>query len=88
MYRIHWRKAVSRKLLAASAKEESTLLTDILNAMSKVESLLHNEPEFVGESRDADERLLIVEPISVIYKIDYRRRIVHVIRAKVRHTKS
>ena len=34
-----------------------------LDAMSKVESLLHNEPEFVGESRDADERLLIVEPL-------------------------
>ena len=88
MYRIHWRKAVSRKLLAASAKAESSPLTDILNAMSEVESLLHNEPEFVGESRNVDERLLIVEPLSVIYKIDHRRRIVHVLRAKVRPTKS
>jgi hypothetical protein len=85
MYRIRWRKAVSRKLLAASAKAESTPLTDILAAMSKIESMLHNEPEFVGESRDAEERLLIVGPLSVIYKIDYRKRVVHVVRAKVRN---
>jgi hypothetical protein len=56
--------------------------------MSKIESLLHNEPEFVGESRSGEERVLIVEPLSVIYKIDYRRRTVHVLRAKVRHPKS
>jgi hypothetical protein len=79
---------VSRKLLAASAKAESAPLTDILAAMSIIESLLQNEPEFVGESRDAEERLLIVEPITVVYKIDHRRRIVHVRRAKVRRFKS
>jgi hypothetical protein len=87
MYRIQWRRAVSRKLLAASAKAESTPLTEILAAMSNIESQLQNEPEFVGESRDAGERLLIVEPISVIYKIDHLRRVVHVLRAKVRPNK-
>jgi hypothetical protein len=79
MYRIQWRRGVSRKLLNATAKAESAPLTDILAAMSTIESLLHNEPEFVGESRNADERLLIVEPISVVYKIEHRRRIVHVL---------
>lgn len=84
MYRIQWRRGVSRKLLAASAHAESAPLIDILDALSTIESLLHNEPEFVGESRNAVEQLLIVEPISVVYKIDHRRRIVHVLRAKVR----
>ena len=84
MYRIRWRRAVSRKLLAASANAESTQLTDILAAMSNIESLLQNEPEFVGESRDAEERLLIVQPLSVVYKIDHRRRVVHILRVKVR----
>ena len=56
--------------------------------MSRIESLLRNEPEFVGESRQADERLLIVEPLSVIYKINHRKRIVHVLRAKVRRPNS
>lgn len=88
MYRIRWRRAVSRKLLAASAEAESARLTDILAAMSNIESLLQNEPEFVGESRDRDKRLLIVEPLSVVYKIDHRRRIVHVVRARIRRPKS
>ena len=57
MYRIQWRRGVSRKLLEASAKAESDPLTDILGAMSTIESLLHNEPEFVGESRTGEERL-------------------------------
>ena len=76
MYRIRWPKSVSRKLLETSAAADSSLLTAILTAMSDVESLLQNEPEFVGESRDADRRLLIVEPLSVIYRIDPRERIV------------
>ncbi len=88
MFRIRWPKSVDRKLLDATAKADPPLATAILAAISNVESLLQNEPEFVGESRDADERLLIVEPLSVVYEIDHRRRIVHVLRAKVRHTNS
>jgi hypothetical protein len=57
MYRIRWRRAASRKLLAASAKAESAPLTAILRAMADAESLLQNEPKFVGESRNDDERL-------------------------------
>lgn len=88
MYGIRWRRGVSRRLLAACAKAESEKLTDILSAMSTIESLLKNEPEFVGESRNAGERVLIVEPLSVIYRIDHRQRIVHVLRANVRGSKS
>jgi hypothetical protein len=76
------------KLLAASAKAESAPLINILAAMSNIESVLHNEPEFVGESRDAGKRLLIAEPLSIVYKIDHRRRIVHILPVKVRHSKS
>jgi len=86
MFRIRWPKSVSRRLLAESANVDSTLLTAILNAMSDVESLLQNEPEFVGESRDAGKRLLIVEPLSVVYKIDHGRRVVHILRVRVRRS--
>lgn len=88
MFRIRWPKSVNRKLLDATAKADPILATTILAAMSKVESLLQNEPEFVGEARDADERLLIVGPLSVVYQIDHRRRVVHVLRAKVRRPKK
>jgi hypothetical protein len=56
--------------------------------MSDVESLLQNEPEFVGESRASNERLVIIEPLSIVYEIDHRRRIVHVLRVKVRCPKD
>src|SRR4051812_30164763 len=63
MFRIRWPKSVSRKLLAAIAKGDSDLQTAILGAMGDIEWSLRNEPEFVGESRGADEGLLIVEPL-------------------------
>jgi hypothetical protein len=64
------------------------MLTAILHAMANLEFFLCNEPEFVGESREAEERLLIVEPLSVVYKIDHRRRIVHILRVRVRRAQS
>ncbi len=88
MFRIRWPKSVNQKLLEASAKADATELTAILTAMAKVESMLHNEPEFVGESRDADRRFLIVNPLLVTYKIDSRRRVVKVLRVRVQPTKD
>jgi hypothetical protein len=88
MYHIRWRKSVSRKLLDECAKADSFMLTAILDAMADVEFFLRNEPEFVGESREAETRMLIVEPLSVVYKIDHRRRVVRIIRARVRRPKK
>jgi hypothetical protein len=88
MYRIRWPKSVNRKLLDASAKADAPGLSAILIAMSEVESMLQNEPEFVGESRDADKRLLIVDPLFVTYKIDFRRRVVKILRVRIHRTKD
>ena len=88
MFRIRWRKPVSQKLLDECAKADATMLTAILDAMADVEFFLCNEPEFVGESRESEHRLLIVEPLSVLYKIDHRKRVVRILRAKVRRAKS
>lgn len=88
MFRIRWPKSVNRKLLDASAQADAPRLTAILTAMSEVESMLQNEPEFVGESRDADQRLLIVNPLFVTYKIDSRRRVVKILRVRIQPTKD
>ncbi len=88
MYRIRWPKSVNRELLEASAKADAPSLTALLTAMSDVESLLQNEPEFVGESRDAGKRLLIVNPLSVTYKFDPRRRIVKILRVRIHHVEN
>lgn len=84
MFRIRWSKSVNRKLIDALAKADSAHLTAILSAMSEVESMLENEPEFVGESRDADKRLVIVDPLFVIYKINFRSRIVKILRVRIK----
>jgi hypothetical protein len=85
MFQIRWRKSVSRRLLDECSKAEESLLTAILAAMSDVEFFLQNDPEFVGESRDADNRVLIIEPLCVTYKVNHRQRRVVIVRAKVRH---
>jgi hypothetical protein len=79
MYRIRWRKLVSVRLLDECAKANSSLQSDILNAMADVESTLHNEPEFVGESREPGKRFVIVDPLSVVYKVDHRNRTVVIV---------
>jgi len=56
--------------------------------MAKVETLLHDEPEFAGESRDAGKRFVVVEPLSITYKIDHRRRLVFIVGARVHRTKT
>jgi hypothetical protein len=56
--------------------------------MAQIESALCNDPEFVGESRDASKRLLIVGPLSITYKIDQRRRLVYIVGATVHRDKS
>jgi hypothetical protein len=88
MFRIRWPKSVNRKLLDASAKADAPQLTAILSAMSEVEAMLQNEPEFGGESRDAEKRLLIVDPLLITYKIDLRRRIVKIVRVRIRPNRS
>jgi hypothetical protein len=86
MYKLRWRKSVSRMLLDRCARAERPLRDAIFNAMAEVEESLRNEPEFVGESRDDGKRILIVNPLLITYKIDHRNRIVYIVHARVRAT--
>jgi len=83
MYNLRWHKSVSRKLLDRCARAEQSLRDAILDAMGDAENVLRNEPEFVGESRNDDKRVLIVGPLSITYKIDYRNRTVSIVHARV-----
>jgi len=86
MYKLAWRKSVSRKLLDRCARAEQSLRDAILEAMAEVEVILRDEPEFAGESRDEGKRFLIVKPISITYKIDHRSRTMFVIHVRVHRT--
>jgi hypothetical protein len=86
MFALRWRKSVSRELLDRCAQADKTLRDSILQAMDEVEAKLRDQPEFVGESREANRRLLIVAPLSVTYRVDHRKRIVYILAARVHHT--
>jgi len=83
MYKLHWRKSVSRSLLDECARADKLLRDAILEAMAEVEEILHDEPEFAGESRDPGKRFLIVKPLSITYKIDHRSRTVLVVDVRI-----
>lgn len=87
MYKLRWRKSVSRKLLDRCARAPQPLRDAILNAMAEAEEILRNEPEFAGESRDEGRRFVIVNPLSITYRIDRRRRTVFVIHVRIHRMK-
>lgn len=87
MYKLRWRKSVSRKLLDRCARAQQPLRDAILNAMAEAEELLRNEPEFAGESRDEGRRFVIVSPLSITYRIDHRSRTVFVIHVRIHRMK-
>lgn len=86
MYKLRWYKSVSHKLLDRCARAQQPLRDAILDAMGDVETILGNEPEFAGESRDEGKRFLIVGPLLITYKIDHRNRIVSIVHARVHRT--
>ncbi len=49
--------------------------------MTELERLLSTRPGEVGESRDAGERIAVVSPLSVTYRVREGDRVVEVLRA-------
>jgi hypothetical protein len=88
MYKLRWRKSVSRKSLDRCSRAEQSLRDAILDAMAEVEENLRNEPEFAGESRDEGKRFLIVKPLTITYKLDANTRTVTIIQASVYRSKN
>jgi hypothetical protein len=88
MFHLRWQKSVSRALLDRCARADQSLRDAILDAMAEIETTLRNEPEFTGESRGAGKRCLIVDPLSITFKIDHRRRVVYIVGARVRRMKN
>jgi hypothetical protein len=86
MYRLRWLKSVSRDLLHATAIADSQVADRILLVMGEVESILANDPETAGKSREPGTRFLIVSPLSITYKLNAKERIVKIVRATVHST--
>lgn len=70
-FRVVWTDAADEVLRTHDhlAWEKGADPTILDRAADQIEDLLTRTPEFVGESRADPERVLIVEPLSVIYEV-------------------
>jgi hypothetical protein len=88
MYQLRWEESVSRQLLQATAASDPDETDRILTAMADVEALLAEDPDIAGESRQPGTRLLIVPPLTVVFRVNARLREVLIIGVIVHGTKN
>jgi hypothetical protein len=71
MYRVVWRKKARQRLdvLAFLARERGDFIDRIPRAIEAIELRLALNPSVEGESRGDNERVLIENPLSVIYEV-------------------
>jgi plasmid stabilization system protein ParE len=75
-FTVIWRPSAEQKL--------ATIWTDgddrqsIADAADAIDALLRTQPTHVGESRDANTRILTVSPLSVYYDVNENDRLVAV----------
>lgn len=70
-YRVVWRKKARQRLdvLAFLAHERGDFADRIPRAIEEIELRLALDPSAEGESRRDNERVLIVDPLSVLYEV-------------------
>ena len=74
-----WPKALIRRLTALYLQARSEALADdFTQAVAQIEYLLQNAPLNQGESRSANERILVVRPLSATYRIDELNKRVYI----------
>ena len=64
---VAWRRAARNDLAAMWV--DADLRAEITEAANRIDFLLANNPLGVGESRDGDRRILIEEPLAVLFKV-------------------
>ena len=84
-YQVIWKKMVIEEQIASFvvlAMERGDGVDAITQAMNRIDFLLQNSPQDRGESRDSGKRILIVPPLSVIYRIHEADHKVFVLQAR------
>ena len=79
-----WSKSILRRDVAAYYVRAQQLGQDasaINAAMTRIDRLLERNPLGEGESREDDECVLVVEPLSITFEVHEDEKVVVVIRA-------
>ena len=84
MFDVDWIETALSRLANAWLRADSTTRAAITAASHEIDDLLKIDPAHAGESRDADKRILIAEPLAVTYVVDEDQEIVTVLDVVVR----
>jgi hypothetical protein len=84
MFDVDWIEAAVNRLASAWARADSTTRAEITSASHQVDDTLAVDPIHAGESRGSDRRILIADPLAVVYEVDEEQRIVSVVDVVVR----
>ena len=67
MFRIQWAKAARTELARIWTSADPMLRQAITRAAHRIDQKLMRQPDTIGESRDANRRVLIDEPLAILY---------------------
>ena len=66
-YTVHWKATAQQRLaeIWLAAQDQQS----VADAADRIDMLLRNNPEGVGESRDGNARILLVPPLGADYRV-------------------
>jgi hypothetical protein len=88
MFDVGWVESAVFRLADSWLRADPTQRAAITAASHRIEQALRSNPLEAGESRDAERRIFIDDPLAVIYEVDESCKSVTVLDALVRRPRS
>jgi len=88
MFQLEWRGLALSHLTDEWLKAESPLRATITAAIYEVEQRLKRAPDIAGESREPGTRVLILNPLTVMFHVNVRTKIVLISGVRVSRRRS
>jgi hypothetical protein len=88
VYRVEWVESAVSRLAEAWADADAARRAAITGAANHIDEVLSAMPNEVGESRQANRRIIIDDPLAAIYEVDEARGTVTVLDVLVRSQRS
>jgi hypothetical protein len=85
MFEVEWIESAVSRLANAWMQADAVRRQAITSASHHIDETLATDPIDAGESRDADRRIYITDPLAVIFEINEDRKVVTVLDVLVRN---
>jgi hypothetical protein len=87
MFDVEWIEAAVNRLASAWVQADSAARDAITTASHQIDDILAADPVHAGESRDANRRIIIADPLAAVYEIDHERKVVSVVDVVIRRSR-